>query len=139
MVHLYSTNNNIQSDEEFLLEMQQKEEDAANLLSLQEKADETERGVLIRRVSVETDLLSIEDGRLVYNEQKKKSFDFKHKIRKAYKDGIYLRDAYNKSEKFVQTKQEDWDNFDGKLAKAVTFSYQQLLKEYLERPSTHYE
>lgn len=139
MVHLYSTNNNIQSDEEFHLEMQQKEEDAANLLSLQEKADETERDVLIRRVSVETDLLSIEDGRLVYNEQKKKSFIFKQKIRKAYKDGIYLRDAYNKSEKFVQTKQEDWDNFDGKLAKAVTFSYQQLLKEYLERPSTHYE
>lgn len=94
---------------------------------------------MIRRVSVETDLLSIEDGRLVYNEQKKKSFDFKHKIRKAYKDGIYLRDAYNKSEKFVQARQEDWNGFDGKLAMAVTFSYEQMLKEYLEHPSTEYE
>ena len=131
MVHLYSTNNNVQSDEEFQLEMQKKEEDAATLLSLFEKADETEREVLIRRVSLETDLLSIEDGRLVYNEQKKKSFDFKHKIRKAYKDGIYLRDAYNKSEKFVQARQEDWNGFDGKLAMAVTFSYEQMLKEYL--------
>ena len=104
-----------------------------------EKADEIERELLIRRVSVETDLLSIEDGRLVYNEQKKKSFDFKHKIRKAYKDGIYLRDAYNKSEKFVQARQEDWNGFDGKLAMAVTFSYEQMLKEYLEHPSTEYE
>ena len=63
MVHIYSTNDNIQSDEEFQEEMQRKEEDAAQLLSLQSKADESELEVLIRRVTVETDLLSIEDGR----------------------------------------------------------------------------
>ena len=41
MVHIYSTNDNIQSDEEFQEEMQRKEEDAAQLLSLQSKADES--------------------------------------------------------------------------------------------------
>lgn len=71
MVHIYSTNDNIQSDEEFQEEMQRKEEDAAQLLSLQSKADKSELEVLIKRVNVETDLLSIEDGRLVYNEYKK--------------------------------------------------------------------
>lgn len=70
MVHIYSTNDNIQSDEEFQEEMQRKEEDAAQLLSLQSKANDLEREVLIKRVTVETDLLSIEDGRLVYNEYK---------------------------------------------------------------------
>ena len=56
----------------------------------------------------------------------------------AYKDGIYLSNAYEKSEKLVQTKQEDWAVFDGKLARAVTFSYEQLLKEYLDNPSDSY-
>jgi hypothetical protein len=57
--------------------MKKKEEDAARLLSLQEKADEKELATLIRKVNIETDLLSIINGRLKYNEIKKKSFYFK--------------------------------------------------------------
>ncbi len=135
MVHIYSTNSNVLSDEEFALKMQKKEEDAAMLLSLQEKATDEEREALIRRVNVETDLLSIEDGYLVRNEMKRKSFIRKQEIRKAYKDGIWLRNTYNKSEKFIQTKQELWRDFDVLLAKAVTISYEQLLKDYLDHPS----
>ena len=101
MVHIYSTNDNIPSDEEFQLEMQRKEEDAAHLLSLQEKADESEREVLIKRVNVETDLLSIEDGILVYNKQKKMSFKHKQAIKQAYKNGMNLWTFYDKSEKFT--------------------------------------
>ena len=139
MVHLYSTNQNVQSDEEFEADLKQKEEDATHLLSLQEKANESELEVLIKRVNVETDLLTLEDGRLVYNRLKKQSLRFKHAIRMAYKDGIYLSNAYDKSEKLVQTKQEDWAVFDGKLARAVTFSYEQLLREYLDHPSEAFE
>lgn len=101
IVHIYSTNNNVLTDEEFEAKMQKKEEDAANLLSLQEKADEKELSTLINRVNIETDLLSIIDGRMKYNRLKKKSFYFKQNIRKAYKDGIYLRAYYDKSQKFV--------------------------------------
>jgi len=119
--------------------LKQKEEDATHLLSLQEKANESELEVLIKRVNVETDLLTLEDGRLVYNKLKKQSLRFKHAIRMAYKDGIYLSNAYDKSEKLVQTKQEDWAVFDGKLARAVTFSYEQLLREYLDHPSEAFE
>jgi hypothetical protein len=57
--------------------MKKKEEDAARLLSLQAKADEKELATLIRKVNIETDLLSIINGRLKYNEIKKKSFYFK--------------------------------------------------------------
>ena len=139
MVHIYSTNNNILSQEEFEAVMLRREEAATHLLTLQAKANKEELNTLIKRVNVENDILSIEEGRLVRNELKKKAFIRKQKIREAYKDGINLRAAYNKSEKFVQAKQEYWDEFDLQLARAVTISYEKLLKDYLEHPSEQYE
>lgn len=144
MVHIYSTNDNIQSDEEFQEEMQRKEEDAAQLLSLQSKADDLEREVLIKRVNVETDLISIEDGKMAYNKLKKMSFIHKHKIRQAYKDGKNLWAFYDKNKRFEQTKsmtldKRELDKFDVQLARAIIISYEQLLKDYLEHPSADYE
>jgi hypothetical protein len=46
-----------------------------------------------------------------------------------------LHAKYDKSKKFVQTNQELWKDFDIELAKAVTVSYEQLLKYYLEHPT----
>lgn len=139
MVHIYSTNNNVLTQAEFDAEMNRKEDAAIRLLSLQEKADEKELNALIKRVNIENDILSIEDGRLVRNELKRMAFIRKQKIREAYKDGINLRAAYNKSERFVQAKQEYWDKFDSLLARAVTISYEKLLKDYMEHPSEQYE
>ena len=139
MVHIYSTNNNVLTQAEFNAEMCRKEDAAKRLLSLQEKADEKELSALIRRVNIENDILSIEDGRLVRNELKRMAFIRKQKIREAYKDGLNLRAAYNNSEKFVQAKQEYWDNFDSLLSRAVTISYEKLPKDYLEHPSEQYE
>ena len=139
MVHIFSTNNCVLSQAEFDAEMNRKEDAAVRLLSLQKKADEKELNALIKRVNIENDILSIEEGRLVRNELKKKAFIRKQKIREAYKDGINLRAAYNKSEKFVQAKQEYWDEFNSLLARAVTISYEKLLKDYLGHPSEQYE
>ena len=139
MVHIYSTNNNVLTQAEFKAEMCRKEDAAKRLLSLQKKADENELNALIKRVNIENDILSIEDGHLVRNELKRMAFIRKQKIRETYKDGIYLRAAYSKSEKFVQTKQEYWDEFDSLLARAVTISYEKLLKDYLEHPSEQYD
>ena len=139
MVHIFSTNNSVLSQAEFEAEMNRKEDAAVRLLSLQKKADEKELKALIKRVNIENDILSIEEGRLVRNELKKKAFIRKQKIREAYKDGINLRASYNKSEKFVQAKQEYWDKFDLLLARAITISYEQLLRDYLEHPSEQYE
>lgn len=139
MVHIFSTNNSVLSQTEFDAEMKRKEDAAVRLLSLQEKADEKELNALIKRVNIENDILSIEEGRLVRNELKRMAFIRKQKIREAYKDGINLRAAYNKSERFVQAKQEYWDKFDSLLARAVTISYEKLLKDYMEHPSEQYE
>lgn len=139
MIHLYSTNKNVLSDEEFEAQMLRKEEEAALMLSLQEKADEEERKALIKKVNIETDLLSKEGDFLVRNELKRRSFIHKQAIRKAYRDGYGLRTFYNKSQKFVQTKQELWKDFDLLLERAVTVSYEKLLKDYLEHPTNEYE
>ena len=139
MVHIFSTNNSVLSQTEFDAEMKRKEDAAVRLLSLQEKADEKELNALIKRVNIENDILSIEEGRLVRNELKRMAFIRKQKIREAYKDGINLRAAYNKSERFVQAKQEYWDKFDSLLARAVTISYEKLLQDYLDHPSEQYE
>lgn len=139
MVHIYSTNNHILSDEEFTATMKKKEEDARQLLSLQEKATPTECETLIKRVNVEMDILSISHDRLVYNEQKRQSFIYKHKLQQCYKNGINLRACFDKSEKFIPTNQDTWTEFNIVMKKAFTVSYEQLLKDYLEHPSTHYE
>ena len=139
MVHIYSTNNNVLSQAEFKEVMCRREDAAKRLLSLQQKADEKELNALIKRVNIENDILSIENGRLVRNELKRIAFIRKQKIRETYKDGIWLRAAYNKSEKFVQSKQKYWDKFDTLLVRAVTISYEKLLKDYLEHPSEQYE
>ena len=39
----------------------------------------------------------------------------------------------------VPGKQEYWDEFDLQLERAVTISYEKLLKDYLEHPSEQYE
>lgn len=139
MVHLFSTNNHILSDEEFTAIMKSKEDDAKQLLSLQEKATPTECEALIKRVNVETDILSISHDRLVFNEQKRQSFIYKHKLQQCYKNGINLRACFDKSEKFIPTNQDTWTEFDIVVKKAFTVSYEQLLKDYLEHPNTQYE
>ena len=63
-------------------------------------------------MNLESTLVSKRDGRLVYNEQKKQSFIFKHNLRKDYKDGIYLRIQLDKSKKFIPEDQELIDDFE---------------------------
>ena len=101
LIHIYSTNKKIISDEEFSQLMAVKEQEAKELLSSQEKLTDEERTTWIKRMNLESDLVSERDSWLVYNEQKKQSFLFKHKLRKEYKNGINLRLQYTKSKKLT--------------------------------------
>ena len=60
-------------------------------------------------------------------------------LRKIYRDGISIRDSFMQSEKFELTNQNEWEDFNIKLTKAMTVSYEQLLKDYLDSPSESYE
>ena len=139
IVHLFSTNKNVISDEEFEMVMQDKEKEADKLLSGWSKLDKEERQTYIKRMSLDTELDSIINGRMVYNNLKKQSFIYKQALRKTYKDGISIRDSFMQSEKFELTNQNKWKDFNIKLAKAMTVSYEQLLKDYLDSPSESYE
>ena len=139
IVHLFSTNKNVMSDEEFEMLMQDKEKEADKLLSGWSKLDKEERQTYIKRMNLDTELVSIINGKMVYNNLKKQSFIYKQALRKTYKDGISIRDSFMQSEKFELTNQNKWKNFNIKLAKAMTVSYEQLLKDYLDSPSESYE
>lgn len=139
IVHLFSTNKNVMSDEEFEMLMQDKENEADKLLSGWNKLDKEERQTYIKRMNLDTELVSIINGRMVYNNLKKQSFIYKQELRKTYKDGISIRDSFMQSEKFELTNQNKWKDFNIKLAKAMTVSYEQLLKDYLDSPSESYE
>lgn len=139
IVHLFSTNKNVMSDEEFDMVMQDKEKEADKLLSGWSKLDKEERQTYIKRMNLDTELVSIINGRMVYNNLKKQSFIYKQALRKTYKDGISIRDSFMQSEKFELTNQNKWKDFNIKLAKAMTVSYEQLLKDYLDSPSESYE
>ena len=139
IVHLFSTNKNVMSDEEFEMVMQDKENEADKLLSGWSKLDKEERQTYIKRMNLDTELVSIINGKMVYNNLKKQSFIYKQALRKTYKDGISIRDSFMQSEKFELTNQNDWEDFNIKLAKAMTVSYEQLLKDYLDSPSESYE
>ena len=139
IVHLFSTNKNVMSDEEFEMVMQDKENEADKLLSGWNKLDKEERQTYIKRMNLDTELVSIINGRMVYNNLKKQSFIYKQELRKIYRDGISIRDSFMQSEKFELTNQNEWKDFNIKLAKAMTVSYEQLLKDYLDSPSESYE
>lgn len=139
IVHIFSTNNRILSDDEFAELMNEKEIEANNLLSLQSKATEEELKVLIDKLDVESDIVSVANGRLVYNQLKKQSFIYKQELKKAYKDGITIRDKFVKSDKFILSDHKNWDDFNIKMAKAITISYEQLLKDYLDNTNSSYE
>lgn len=138
-IHLYSTNNNILSDEEFKEEMEKKEVKAKNLLSGQDKLSKEELKAFIDGKDVESDIVSIVDGRFKYNELKKQSFIYKQNIRKAYSNGVAIRDSYNKCDKFTRVNQSYWDDLNIKLARATTVSYEQLLLSYLDNPNEQFE
>ena len=127
------------SDDEFWKLMDEKEQEAERLLTSQETMTIEQSSAWIRHMNLESTLVSKRDGRLVYNEQKKQSFIFKHNLRKDYKDGIYLRIQLDKSKKFIPEDQELLDDFDIIMNKALTISYEQLLKDYLNHPSEQYE
>ena len=139
LVHIFTTNKKIMTDNEFWKLMDEKEQEAETLLTSQKEMTIKQSRTWIKHMNLESTLVSEKEGRLVYNEQKRQSFIFKHNLRKTYKDGINLRMQFMKSEKFIPENQQLIDDFDITMEKSLTISYEQLLKDYLDHPSEQYE
>ena len=139
IVHIFSTNNHILSDDQFNEIMSNKEELANTLISGFSKLSAEEKEAFIGRLDLEQELVSVIDGALVFNELKKQSFIYKQQLRNTYKDGITVRKQFWDSNKFNVAAEDTWKDFNVKMAKAITISYEQLLKDYLDNPSASYE
>lgn len=139
LVHLYSTNNNIPTAEEFEAMMQEKADNAKTLISGASKLNEEEREAFLQRLNLTAEVVSIKDGTLVYNELKEQSFRFKQSLKEQYRNGYNIRAAYNQTEKFTCTNQQHFEAFEVKVKAATTISYEQLLKDYLETRESSYE
>lgn len=140
IIHIYSTRNHIETDEEFALDMDAKEQEADKLISGYYKMNEEENDVYKKHLDLGTSLVVYENGVPVKSDLKRKCFQFRHQLKKSYADGIFIQDRYAKSEKFcLDTQEREWNEFDEKLAKMVIVSYQALLEDYIETRDTQYE
>lgn len=140
IIHFFSKAYNVPSDEEFEQIMQEKENDAQLLLSGSTKLNLEERIAMFSKRDFEEDIVSYYgNGEIKYNPNKKAYFKFKRKISKTYKDNLSYYDEASKSSKFNAVSEKFWDEFNVKMVKATTFSYEKMLKEYLDCPSEQYE
>ena len=130
IVHIFSTNNKIMTDDEFIDFMTLKERRAKDYIEGLSNLTEEQRETYLSSLDLESELVSLIDNNIVYNNLKKQSFLYKRELVKSYKDGISIRGKYEESDKFETTNQLYW---------AVTVSYKQLLKNYLDNPTEAYE
>lgn len=137
LIHIYSTKSDIMSDEEFEEMMDEKVKQAKILISGNKKLNDEESKAMLDRLNLSNDVVTIENNRLVYSELKNNYFRYWQELRKSYKNGISICGAYDK--RFVISNQQYMADFEFKMAKKMTVSYQQLIKDYYEDFNPEYE
>ena len=130
--HIYSTNKNIMSDEEFEEDMKNKREESSFIFKDLMSKDEEVRKVYLSRMNFEADFISRKGSEVYLNERKEQLFRYKHNLKKSYKDGLTVRQAYNSSDKFIDIKQV-YSKFDDiVLTKIVDVKLEDLYQMFLE-------
>lgn len=137
LVHIYNTNNNILTDEEFEQVMATKKREGNELIKMTENYTEEQMNILKERINLSTDVVNIENNKMVFSPLKDYYFRYWQDLKKSYKDGISVCNAYN--EKFIIGKQQYIKDFEITLAKKTTVSYQQLIEDYYENFNPEYE
>lgn len=139
LMHIYNTNNHIIDDEEFESIMEERRQDAEALKNMVKDYSEEQMQLWASRTNLDDDLVSVINGKLVYNPLKEQYFRYKQHLRQSYKDGFALRNAYADSDKFEVTNQHTVEALDIIMRPKRTVSYQELIKDYWETPSEQYE
>lgn len=139
IIHVYSTVNYVESDAKFSEQMKKKEAEADNIISGFSKMDDKEKDTYQKHLDIETTLITYENGFPVKSDLKRRCFDFKHQLKKYYKDGIFIQRRYEKSEKFsLDHEEKEWKNLDEKLSQLVVVNYKELLENYLDSRDPDY-
>ena len=138
IVHFYSTNNRILNDNEFKELMDIKESEGHQLIEMTKNYTKEQMDLWSTRTHLDKDVVSIVNGKLKFNELKKQYFIYKQHLKKQYKDGFSVRNTYKDSKRFEASNQQIWDDFSLKVKKALTVSYQTLLKNYIKTKDEDY-
>lgn len=137
LIHIYSTKSDIMTDEDFESLMNDKKAEANLLISGYNKLSKDESKIILDRLNLTNDVITIKGDSLVYSELKEQFFRYWHELRKCYKDGISISGSYDN--RFNISKQSYASDFEFKLSKKTTISYQQLIKDYYESFDPEYE
>lgn len=140
LIHIYSKSNHMQTDDEFEKMMIDKANEGELMIRGWKKMDDKERRVYSKNLKLDKQLVSIVNGKMQFNELKRQSFIFKHKLKNQYKDQVSIIRSYESTNKFVASDDNlKWECFDVQMKKALTVSYKQLLNSYLDHPSKEYD
>lgn len=139
IIHLYCGNSNILSDDEFEALIKETDDRAKLAISGAKKLSSDELDAFMKNKNIDGEFYSYVDNKIIYNDNKKVNVLFKRELSKSYKDTLCYRKSAEKSNKFNVSIQEYWNDFDVKMKAATTFSYKQMLQDYLENPTKRYE
>jgi len=130
--HIYSTNRNILTDEEFNEDMNKKREESIFLHRDLMGMSEEVRMVYLPRLNFDADLISIKGNEVYLNERKEQLFRYKFELRKIYRDGATIRDAYLSNKKFDDACQSYSSFDDVVLSKIVNVRLEDIYAMFLE-------
>jgi hypothetical protein len=136
IIHLFSYVGYNISDNKFNQIMTEKESNSKILISGYNKLNNDEKNIYNQKLNLESEIVSIINNEMVYNELKRQSFINKQRIRSQYKnDNCMLAGYRDGSSRFTPNDiitVEGIEVFKDKIKKMVTISYKQLLKNYLD-------
>lgn len=135
LYHIYSTNKNIQTEEEFNEFIRVKKDESQLIYSDLMAKDIETRNLYISRMNFESDFISVVKDKISLNLRKEQLFRYKFELKKSYRDGISIRDKYDTSNRFLQGEQL-YSRFDDViLSKIVKIKLEDLYALFLEDES----
>lgn len=130
--HIFSTNKNIMTDEEFNQYINDKREESQLIYNELISKDEDVRRIFIERMNFESDFISKKGNMIYLNDKKEQLFRYKFDLKKTYQNGLSIRNKYFENKKF-NSGNECYMNYDDVLlAKIASVKFEDLYKGFLE-------
>lgn len=129
LIHVYNTNSYVQSDEEFELFMDGLKDECNRLEKIQDKLkSDDDKQLIMKYLKIEYSVMTNEGDWYKYSENKEMYFRYFHKLRKSYRNGLAIRNAY--PEGMEKTAQKYAENFYIKLSKCCLRGFQETINEF---------
>lgn len=131
LYHIYSTNRNILSDQEFKEHINNKIDESKVIYNTFKDMDQQAKRIILKRSNFDADFISISDNDVYFNKNKEQLFKYKYELQKVYKDGFTIKNSYSKNSKFLMTAQT-YDKLDDVfLSKVSSIKLKDIYQAYI--------